>query len=237
MRIQKLLSQCGFASRRAVEEAIRKGQVTVNGAPASLGQAIAVGDELVYQGRHVVIHSEHFQLAPLIVLKYYKPVGQICTRDDPQGRNKVFDGLPKNHHWILVGRLDINTSGLLLVSNRGDVANKLMHPRTQYARVYRCKTAKPLTEEAQRRLCSGIALEDGKASMDKIVALPGKWYQITVSEGRNRLVRRLIEAVGTHVVKLKRIGYAGIKLAPEQVPGSWQKLTKQEIKSLGLEIS
>jgi 23S rRNA pseudouridine2605 synthase len=192
-RIQKVLARGGIGSRREIERWIEEGRLKLNGATVSLGTRIKAGDYLQINDR--VVQWEKFTVQPTRVLLYHKPTGEVVTRRDPEGRPVVFTQLPSlvASRWIAVGRLDINTSGLLLVTNNGELANKLMHPSTQVEREYAVRVLGEIPEAIIERLKQGVELEDGVAKFDDIRFYAGeganKWYYVTVKEGRNRLVR------------------------------------------------
>ncbi len=186
-----------------MEQAILDGRVSVNGTLATIGDRIVMGDELRLDGRIV-----HFSLASELrrrVIAYYKPEGEICSRHDPEDRPTVFDRLPKitDERWVMVGRLDINSSGLLLFTNDGEFANRLMHPSSGIEREYAVRVMGELTSEMQAQLCAGVELEDGFAKFESVSELGGegfnRWWQVVVKEGRNREVRRLFETQGLKV--------------------------------------
>ena len=233
-RIQKILARSGYGSRRDIEKMITAGRIEVNRKPIKLGDRISKKD-LVYIDR---------QLSPLAdpkkvqVLLYYKPVGEVCTRKDPEGRTTVFDSLPrlKNGCWISVGRLDINTSGLLLFTNEGKFANRLMHPATQVEREYAVRILGTVNSKMSKRLTYGIELEDGKARFEDIIDIGGDgknhWFHVVVVEGRNRLVRRLWESQGVKVSRLIRVRFGSVVLSKSLYRGAWKELDVPTINSL-----
>jgi 23S rRNA pseudouridine2605 synthase len=225
LRLQKLLAGGGHGSRRAIEEWIRAGRVTVNGKLAQLGDRAQPGDDIRLDGRPLataVSGESH------VVLLYNKPLGEVTTRSDPQGRPTVFDHLPPPPHgrWIVVGRLDFMTSGLLLFTTDGELAHRLMHPSAQVDREYLVRSRDILGAGQVRLLQSGVMLEDGAASFESVVQsrIEGThaWYRVVLREGRNREVRRLWQAVGSEVSRLLRIRYGPVLLPRELVAGSWQ---------------
>lgn len=235
-RIQKVLSRGGLGSRREIERWIEEGRFSVNSVPISLGYALKTGDHLELNGR--VVHWEKFTQQPTQVLIYNKPVGEVVTRHDPENRPIVFSKLPKLAvgRWIAVGRLDINTSGLLLLTNNGELANRLMHPSTQIDREYAVRILGEVPDSAIEQLKSGVELEDGLAKFDDIQFFAGeganKWYHVVVSEGRNRLVRRLWESQQLVVSRLMRVRYGPIML-PERVrAGDVYELNHNELSTL-----
>jgi len=219
-RIQKVLARGGVGSRREIERWIDEGRLTLNDHPVQLGDRLKTGDRLLLNDR--IINWEKFALQPTRVLLYHKPTGEVVTRRDPEGRPVIFTQLPKllTARWIAVGRLDINTSGLLLVTNNGELANRLMHPSSQVEREYAVRILGDVPEATLALLKQGVELEDGKAKFDEIRFYGGeganKWYHVIVSEGRNRLVRRLWESQGVTVSRLIRVRYGPVVL-PERL--------------------
>lgn len=241
-RIQKLLATWGLGSRRGIEEWLRAGRIRVNGAPASLGDRASAADAIELDGRPVSPPAA--APAQPVVLIYHKPVGEVTTRSDPQGRPTVFERLPlpPAGRWVVVGRLDVNTSGLLLFTTDGALAHRLMHPSFEVAREYVVRVRGRPTGATLARLRTGVALEDGPARFDRLEPLPGdgsggeegaaSWYRVALHEGRNREVRRIWEAVGHEVSRLKRVSYGSISL-PEDLPaGRTRLLARAEIDRL-----
>lgn len=232
-RIQKVLSRGGIGSRREIERWIEEGRLKLNGVHVTLGARIKPGDYLQINER--VVHWEKFTKQPPRVLLYHKPVGEVVTRRDPDGRPVVFTQLPKLVHsrWIAVGRLDINTSGLLLVTNDGELANRLMHPSTEIEREYAVRILGEVPEPVIARLKEGVELEDGMAKFDDIRFYAGeganKWYYVTVSEGRNRLVRRLWESQNVVVSRLIRVRYGPVVLPERLKTHSFYELNEKEL--------
>ena len=219
-RIQKVLAHAGFGSRREIEGWIRKGLVGIYGKTAKLGDRI-MGDEMVHlKGKQLNIAKRLG--APTRVLLYHKPSGEVVTRRDPEGRAVIFTQLPKLDigRWITVGRLDINTQGLLLVTNNGELANRLMHPAQQVEREYAVRVFGKVTEEILKTLQGGVELSDGEAHFDVIDPAGGEgantWFRVVVKEGRNRVVRRLWESQGIAVSRLMRVRY-GKAVLPERL--------------------
>jgi 23S rRNA pseudouridine2605 synthase len=235
-RIQKVLSRGGIGSRREIERWIEEGRVKVNGVTVTLGTRLKQGDYLLLNDR--TIHWEKFTQQPTRVLLYHKPTGEVVTRRDPEGRPVVFTQLPKlsTARWIAVGRLDINTSGLLLVTNNGELANRLMHPSTQVEREYAVRILGDVPESTMERLKQGVELEDGKAKFDEIHFAGGeganKWFHVIVSEGRNRLVRRLWESQQVTVSRLIRLRYGPVVLPERLKTHSFYELTDKELELL-----
>lgn len=235
-RIQKVLARGGIGSRREIERWITEGRVKLNGNVVTLGTRIKEGDYLQINDR--VVNWEKFSIQPTRVLLYHKPVGEVVTRRDPEGRPVIFTQLPSlaGSRWISVGRLDINTSGLLLVTNNGELANRLMHPSTQVEREYAVRVLGDVPDEIIQRLTAGVELEDGKAKFDAINFHAGeganKWYYVTVSEGRNRLVRRLWESQNVVVSRLMRVRYGPVVLPERLKTHSFYELDAKELDLL-----
>ena len=235
-RIQKVLARGGVGSRREIERWIDEGRLKINGDIVKLGDRLKVGDYLQLNDR--VMHWEKFAIQPTRVLLYHKPTGEVVTRRDPQGRPVVFSQLPvlETARWISVGRLDINTSGLLLVTNNGELANKLMHPSTQVEREYAVRMLGNVSDDTLEKLKKGVELEDGVAKFDAIRFFGGeganKWYHVIVSEGRNRLVRRLWEAQEVIVSRLMRVRYGPVVLPERLKTGAIYELTDKELDLL-----
>ena len=234
-RLQKVLAQAGVASRREIEEWVVAGRVSVNGLPASLGQKIGPGDRVKVNGK--LIPLRFTQRSPRVLI-YHKPEGEIVSRDDPEGRPTVFERLPllRKGRWLAVGRLDFNTSGLLLFTNDGDLANKLMHPRYELEREYAVRILGELSEEHVKSLTDGIQLEDGPAKFNLLRDEGGEganhWYRVTISEGRNREVRRMFEAVGLTVSRLMRVRYGSVELPARLKRGMWMEVPEAEACAL-----
>ena len=214
-RLQKLLAGAGHGSRRAIEEWIRAGRVTVNDKVAVLGDRATSADRICLDGRELDLGGRREATE---VLLYHKPLGEVTTRHDPEGRPNVFERLPPpaTGRWIVVGRLDVNTSGLLLFTNDGELAHRLMHPSSEIEREYRVRLRGTPSPAVLQRLRQGVVLDDGPASFDHIEAEAGEgshaWFRVTLHEGRNREVRRLFEHEGFEVSKLSRIRYGNIDL-------------------------
>ncbi|MCG6967969.1 MAG: rRNA pseudouridine synthase [Chromatiaceae bacterium] len=235
-RLQKLLANAGLGSRRHLETLISEGRVRVNGSVAKLGDRATAEDRIEVDGRPV--GSKRLSAQQRFVIMYNKPEGELVTRHDPEGRGTVFDHLPRlpTGRWISVGRLDVNSSGLLLFSNDGELANRLMHPRTQIDREYAVRVNGEVTEEMVRRLVSGVELEDGPARFEDVVDAGGegsnRWFHLVIMEGRKREVRRLWEAVGATVSRLKRVRYGPIILDSSVKVGQWRELQPDERREL-----
>jgi len=244
-RIQKVLADAGLGSRREIEGWIRAGRVTVGGRPAELGQRIAAGEAVSVDGRRVRLPKPE-QVAPRVIV-YNKPEGEICSRRDPEGRPSVFDALPRlrGSRWVLVGRLDLNTSGLLLATNWGELANRLMHPGYAIEREYLVRVQGEVGEAALARLREGVLLDDGEAAFDEVHDTGGtasnRWFSVVLREGRNREVRRLWESQGVRVSRLKRIRFGPVALSTRERRGAWRELSREEIRALcelvGLKLS
>lgn len=235
-RVQKILARGGIASRREVERWIDEGRIKINDIIATHGAHLKMGDHLKINDR--VIHWEQFGQQPTRVLIYHKPTGEIVTRHDPQGRETIFAHLPtiENARWIAVGRLDVNTSGLLLITNNGELANKLMHPSTEVEREYAVRLLGNVSEDKLNLLKNGVPLEDGEAKFNEIHFMGGeganKWYNVIVSEGRNRLVRRLWESQQIVVSRLMRVRYGPVVLPDGLRTGKYYELTLKELDLL-----
>ena len=235
-KLQKVLARAGHGSRREMEAWIAAGRISIDGEIASLGDRIETDVKIRIDGRSVSIKSEEDLICRVIA--YHKPEGEICSRKDPEGRPTVFDRLPKTRdsRWVAVGRLDINTSGLLLFTSDGELANRLMHPSNEVEREYAVRTFGEVTDACIQRLRTGVTLEDGPASFDKVKAAGGegmnKWWHVSLAEGRNREVRRLWESQEVQVSRLIRIRYGKIEL-PKSLPrGGWVELTMEEVNYL-----
>jgi len=235
-RIQKVLARGGVGSRREVERWITEGRLLINGIKVQLGDHLKAGDKLQLNGRH--LKWDVFGVQPTRVLIYHKPTGEVVTRNDPQGRKVIFSQLPKilKGRWIAVGRLDINTQGLLLVTNNGELANRLMHPSSEIDREYAVRILGEVTADNIAQLKKGIELEDGLAKFDDIQFNGGEgansWYHVTVTEGRNRLVRRLWEALEFQVSRLMRVRYGPIFLPDGLGAGQCYELAAKELDDL-----
>ena len=238
-RLQKALARAGYGSRRMLEVAITEGRVSVNGATALLGAKIEKEDKVVFDGKPVPT-AKLFEEARLVIA-YHKPEGEVCTRSDPEGRPTIFDRLPKiaQGRWIAVGRLDINTSGLILLTTDGELANRLMHPSSGVDREYLARIHGDVTEEQLERLVDGVILDDGPARFTDIVRHPeadqgrrNNWFYVALMEGRNREVRRLWESQGLQVNRLKRVRYGCIFLPSFLKQGHFVELGQKEVDDL-----
>ena len=246
-RLHKVLAQAGLGSRRALEQRIADGLITVNGETARTGMSVTGGDKIELDGKTFVASA---LTDPPRVLMYNKPEGEVTTREDPEGRPTIFDALPslKGARWIAIGRLDINTTGLLLLTTDGELANAMMHPSFEVAREYVCRVRAPegsetVDDKIVDRLARGVALDDGPAKFDEIERIGGTdshdWFRVLLKEGRNREVRRLWESQGCQVSRLKRIRYGDARLPQPLLRGQSQELPQAEVdalrKAVGLE--
>ena len=238
-RIQKILANEGIVSRRQAENLIREGRIKINGREAILGMSISRRDLIEIDGKAVEISKG---TNPLRVLMYNKKVGEISSTKDPEGRPSVFLALPKisKGKWISVGRLDINTSGLMLFTNNGELANKLMHPSSKIEREYVARIRGQVEPDHIRKLLEGVHLEDGKASFSDIqTGRKGKsnqWFAMVIMEGRTREVRRMWESQGFSVSRLKRVRIGGLFLPANLRQGNYKELAEKEIKSIGPQL-
>jgi 23S rRNA pseudouridine2605 synthase len=234
-RLHKCLAQAGYGSRRAIEEWIRAGRITVNGRMAQVGASVAPGDVVRIDGKTV---NWERAVTPLPrVLINNKPSGEVSTRADPEGRATVFDRLPRvAGRWVGVGRLDYTTLGLLLFTNDGELAHRLMHPSSGMEREYAVRILGGVDEAMLRRLREGVMLEDGPARFDAIMDAGGQgsnhWYHVIVREGRNREVRRLWESQGVTVSRLMRVRYGPVTLPKGLPPGRYRDLNEDEVNAL-----
>ena len=234
-RLQKLLAQAGLGSRREVEAWIAEGRVSVNGQVAKLGDKASRADRITVDGKraHIEKSTEDHR-----VIVYSKPEGVICSRQDPEGRPTVFDHLPKlkNQRWISVGRLDINTTGLLILTTDGELANRLMHPSYEVDREYAVRIHGDVDDGMLETLKEGVLLEDGVARFTDIQASGGDgtnhWFHVVLMEGKNREVRRLWESQGVQVSRLKRVRYGCIFLPSRLKVGAWEELNNKEVNDL-----
>ncbi|MBX8489987.1 23S rRNA pseudouridine(2605) synthase RluB [Pseudomonas cichorii] len=240
-KLQKVLARIGVGSRRDVEAWISQGRIKVNGRDATLGQRVDMHDAITVDGR--VIKREEAAETVRRVIMYNKPDGEICTRDDPEGRPTVFDRLPrpKEGRWINIGRLDINTTGLLMFTTDGELANRLMHPSFEMDREYAVRVRGEVDDDMLLRLKNGVILEDGPARFTDIQQAPGgegfnHWYHCVVMEGRNREVRRLWESQGLVVSRLKRVRYGPVFLNSDLPMGRWREMSQYEVDILAAEV-
>lgn len=235
-KLQKLLANAGLGSRREIEVWISAGRVSVNGQIAKLGDRANPTDDLRLDGHLISRHK--LVRRKLKVLMYHKPVGEVCSRNDPEGRKTVFESIPRlnDGRWISVGRLDITTTGLLLFTNDGELANKLMHPSVEIEREYAVRVLGEVAEESLKALTNGIELEDGPAKFERLSVAGGEganhWYHVVLKEGRNREVRRMWESQGVTVSRLTRIRFGPLMLDRRLPLGSFRDLDKEELKAL-----
>ncbi|MGM0562908.1 MAG: 23S rRNA pseudouridine(2605) synthase RluB [Pseudomonadota bacterium] len=240
-RIQKHLAQLGMGSRRQIEHWIREGKITINGRLAQLGDTVRGDEKVTLDGK--LIDLNHSDTVPREVLLYHKPEGEVCTRSDPQGRPTVFERLPKLKlgRWISVGRLDVNTAGLLLFTTDGELASRLMHPSSEIDREYAVRVLGEVSDDMLNQLVNGVELEDGPAKFTEIVMgeheydseRANRWYYVCLQEGRNREVRRLWESLpNVQVSRLKRVRYANIFLPKTLARGQWKRAEYDELKDL-----
>jgi 23S rRNA pseudouridine2605 synthase len=241
-KLQKVLANAGQGSRREMEKWIEAGRISVNGKIATVGDRVEPGDKLRVDG-HLL--SSQREKAHCRVLMYNKPEGELCSRKDPEGRPTVFDRLPaiKNGRWIAVGRLDVNTSGLLLFTNDGELANRLMHPSHEIEREYSVRVFGEVDQAIISRLCKGVELEDGKAKFTAVHKKPSdeesmnNWYNVTLSEGRNREVRRLWESQELQVSRLIRVRYGALDLQKNLPQGGWIELPLNDLNVLRTSVA
>ncbi|QTH64206.1 23S rRNA pseudouridine(2605) synthase RluB [Psychrosphaera ytuae] len=238
-KLQKVLARSGVGSRREMETYIANNRVSVNGNVAKLGDRVDGSETIRVDGHIVDVRSREEEICR--VLMYNKPEGEMCTRKDPEGRPTVYDRLPqlKNSRWIGIGRLDVNTSGLLLFTNDGELANRLMHPSYEIEREYSVRVFGEVTNETLQNITQGVELEDGLAKFDRVKAErnmsdegKNKWYSVSLREGRNREVRRLWASQDVTVSRLVRVRYADIKLDRRLIQGGWKELGLDDVNAL-----
>ena len=234
-KLHKVLAQAGMGSRLEMEQLIMEGRISVNNEPAHIGQRIQFGDNIKVNGKPIRFRIDP---PPARVIAYHKPVGEVVTHDDPQNRPTVFRRLPKLHQgkWQSVGRLDLNTEGLLLFTSSGELANNLMHPRFGLEREYAVRVLGSLSKDEKKMLLEGVKLDDGMAQFGSIEDGGGEgsncWYRVTISEGRNREVRRMFEAVGVVVSRLMRVRYGPFVLPPSLKRGQVLELGEGDVQKL-----
>ena len=235
-RLHKVLANAGLGSRRMLEQRIQAGEVEVNGTVATIGSSVHAGDRVVLDGKQFVVATDNRNDAEVLV--YHKPEGVVTTREDTEGRPTVFEQLPRlrGARWVAVGRLDINTTGLLLLTTDGELANALMHPKSGLEREYLCRVHGEVPDEVIERLKAGVELEDGPARFDEIATISRggshSWFRVTIREGRNREVRRLWDSQGFLVSRLKRIRYGTVELPRALRRGDCESLDDTAIKEL-----
>lgn len=235
-RIHKIMASAGLGSRRGLESEIKAGAIKLNGKVAKIGATVGVDDTIEYNQQQFRVTETTGSPGQLMI--YNKPLGEVCTRHDPEGRRTVFDKLPKpkQGRWVTVGRLDINTTGLLLLTTDGELANALMHPSSEVDREYACRVRGTVDAETLQRLRNGVELEDGPAKFSDIVESGGEgqnhWYHVVILEGRNREVRRLWESQGVTVSRLKRVRYGPVFMPSRVKVGQWEELPPRDIRTL-----
>ena len=234
-KLQKVLARAGIGSRREMERWIAAGRVKVNDQVATLGDRVTDKDNIKVDNKFITQRRTQVQQR---VIAYHKPIGEVCTRDDPEGRTTIFSNLPKlkSGRWISVGRLDLNTSGLLLLTTDGELANKLMHPSSEIEREYAVRILGEVSPDIIKQLITNVPLDDGNAHFSDVKAAGGQganhWYHVVLKEGRNREVRRLWEYFGFAVSRLMRIRYGDIKLERRVRPSKSEDLTSKEMQAL-----
>lgn len=239
-RIQKALSRMGLGSRREIERWVEEGLIRVNGNIAQPGQAVKAGDKVSYKNKRIQIKpAEELRTR---VLAYHKPEGEVTTRKDEEGRRTVFEALPRlqKARWISIGRLDINTTGLLLFTNDGELANRLMHPSHEVEREYAVRILGEVSDDVLEQLKKGVLLEDGMAHFNQIIDAGGQganhWYHVVLKEGRTREVRRLWEHFDFKVSRLIRVRYGDIELSRDIRQGKFRELTDTEVTNLAASV-
>jgi len=234
-KLQKVIARSGHASRREAERLIAQGRIKIDQRVAQLGERVKGTERIFLDNKELFIA---WQKPKQRVLIYHKPPGEICSRNDPEHSHTIFDDLPNLNvgRWISVGRLDINTSGLILLTNDGELANKLMHPSSEIEREYAVRVLGEVTDADIEQLKEGIKLDDGMAHFDKVSYVGGQganhWYHVTLKEGRNREVRRMWEALGVTVSRLSRVRYGLVKLPRWQKPGRWEEMDERNMQAL-----
>ena len=233
-RIHKVLADHGHGSRRGIEQLIKKNKVEVNGKIAKIGQLVSEKDSFKIEGKNIVLSRKGNK--DIRILMYNKKVGEVSTRHDPENRPTVFDNLPRlnSERWVSVGRLDVNTSGLMLFTNKGELANKLMHPSSVIEREYVARIHGLVTEKILQKLINGVKLEDGLARFTDVQegkkGKTNQWFAMVIMEGRTREVRRLWESQDLQVSRLKRVRYGDLFLPANLKQGSYKELSKSEVK-------
>ncbi|MBQ4811061.1 ribosomal large subunit pseudouridine synthase B [Pseudoalteromonas luteoviolacea] len=240
-KLQKVLARAGVGSRREMEKYIESNRVSVDGKVAKLGDRVEENAVIRVDGHVVKIEQKEERICR--VLMYHKPEGELCTRKDPEGRRTVFDRLPRleGDRWIAIGRLDINTSGLLLFTNDGELANRLMHPKYEVEREYSARVFGEVTNQTLKTLTQGVELEDGPAKFLSIKPRGGeginKWFNVTLTEGRNREVRRLWQSQEVEVSRLIRVRYGKLELNKRLPQGGWEELKLEDVNYLRKSVS
>jgi 23S rRNA pseudouridine2605 synthase len=240
-KLQKVLARSGHGSRREIEAKISAGRIRVNGKVAQLGERIDADAKVRIDGHEVQIKPEEEVICRVLI--YHKPEGELCTRKDPEGRPTVYERLPRmsGARWVAVGRLDVNTSGLLLFTTDGELANRLMHPSQQVEREYAVRVFGEVDEAMMQRLRKGVQLEDGPAHFNSIKPAGGdgmnRWFHVTLSEGRNREVRRLWESQEVQVSRLIRVRYGDIPLEAGLPQGGWAEMKLEQVNALRAQVN
>lgn len=237
-KLQKILARAGFGSRRSVESLISEGRVKLNGRTAQLGDRATDNDQIKVNDQPV--KQTRLSKQPTQVILYNKPEGRVCTRRDEKGRDTIFTQLPRIHNgrWISIGRLDLNTSGLLILTNNGELANRLAHPSYEMEREYLVRVFGEVSDDVINQLRKGVMLEDGPAKLDKISRMPSddesmnSWFRVVIKEGRNREVRRIWESQGVQVSRLQRVRYGEFQLPRSLRKGKTQPLTWKQVNQL-----
>jgi 23S rRNA pseudouridine2605 synthase len=235
-KLQKVLARAGIGSRREMEQLISGGRASIDGTSATLGDRVEEGQLIRVDGQIIKVESEAQSVCR--VLTYHKPEGELCTRKDPEGRPTVFNRLPRlrSGRWIAVGRLDVNTSGLLIFTTDGELANRLMHPKFEVEREYACRVFGEVTDAGLHNVRKGVELEDGPAKFNSVRAAGGeginRWYNITLNSGRNREVRRLWESQGLKVSRLIRVRYGDVLLEKHLPQGGWAEMALTTVNYL-----
>ncbi len=235
-RLQKVLAEAGLGSRREIETWIRAGRLRINGNMAQLGDRVGESDRIQLDGR--TLSTERTATPERRVIAYHKPVGEMTTRADPEGRPTIFENMPRlrRGRWIAVGRLDLNTAGLILLTTDGELANRLMHPSAAVEREYAVRVLGTVDEAMLQRLGSGVELDDGMAHFSSIADGGGEganhWYHVVLREGRNREVRRLWESQGIKVSRLTRVRYGPVRLHRELRTGKWAEVPPEQVNEL-----
>ena len=233
-RIQKLIASAGYGSRRWAERLIEQGRISINNQEAKLGDKAVIADKVTIDGRLIDLGRYSEEETKVLILN--KQAGVICSNKDEEGRQSVFEYLPENTRWVMVGRLDLNTSGLLLFTNNGDLANKLMHPSSEIDREYAVRVLGKVEEEHIKKLTNGIELEDGFAKFHRVTLGGGeganRWYHVVVREGRKREVRRLWEALDFKVSRLIRTRFSDIRLPEKLRANQSEYLKPKQVQAL-----
>ncbi|WP_208742186.1 23S rRNA pseudouridine(2605) synthase RluB [uncultured Alcanivorax sp.] len=237
-KLQKVLARAGLGSRRELETWISDGRVSVNGAVATLGDRVGSEDTLRVDGRIIKVKTEEDTVQRVIM--YHKPPGEVCSRNDPEGRPTVFDNLPRlqGMRWVQVGRLDINTTGMMLFTTDGELAHRLMHPSNGFVREYAVRVRGVMTPEKRQAMLDGVLLEDGVSKFDSIEDAGGAeeganhWYKATLTGGKYREVRRLFQSQDLEVARLMRIRFGDLTLPPQLRQGRWMELEPEQMKAL-----